>query len=112
MDLYKLQNHMKNERTFLANLYQSNSMQAKKEVLSASAIQIRVLIQVCGAIASGLIHLQRKSFEALSSAKKTKFFNENFSTISKTNKLLKKSRKEQLDILLKLSSVYPHLLFK
>ena len=100
---------MQANKVFLAQLYQSNGMIAKKQLNSASNLQLKLVIHILFAIANGNIPIPLKSFTSLSDGKKSNFVHRHFSSKARVNKILKSSRNDQLNILHKLSNFYPHL---
>ena len=95
---------------FLSEVYGSNKLSVKKTLSSASDLQIKILINVLHYVAAGDIKLTRNDFDTIATAKKTRYLFKNFKEKSKANKLLKAPRKEQLECLFKLSSLYQQLL--
>ena len=73
-------------------------------------IKIEGIHNISVPIAAGDIKLTRNDFDTIATAKKTRYLFKNFKEKSKANKLLKAPRKEQLECLFKLSSLYQQLL--
>ena len=97
-------------KQFLSDLYESNGMTARKILNLASDSQIKLWLCLLHFISKGEIPLSKDGFKSISKAKKGRFIHTNFDAKTKVKKLLKTDRKSQLEILLKLSSLYRHLL--
>ena len=111
-DIKKLRNHMLMNKTFLMELYNSNSMTSRKLLVSANDTQIKMLLQIIYCVTNGLIPLNKNSFQGLSLSRKTKFLSKNFGSKVSLKNALKGSRKEQHDVLFKLASAFPHILYR
>ena len=109
MDKKSLRKFMLQEKSFLGHLFKSNAITAKKELVLASANQIKLVICVCHFITIGEIPLTSKGFEALKNGRRAGVMHKSFLTKASTNRLLKSPRREQLTLLLKLSSCYNYL---
>ena len=112
MEIPKLQKWMQKERLFLANVYKGNGMQVRTELSAASNLQLRLLITVLHKISVGSIHLGKSQFASIQRAKKATFLTKQFGTKANTNRLLRSSRKDQLEVLNRLASSFNHLLFR
>ena len=99
-------------KEFLAELYESNKLTARKILMIASDAQIKLLLYLLHFIANGDIPLSQESHDSISKAKKARFILTKFRDKAKVKKLLKLERKDQLQILLKLSSLYKFLLLR
>ena len=99
-------------KQFLAELYESNKLTSRKILLIASDSQIKLLLHLLHFIATGEIPLSQESHDSISKAKKARFILTKFKEKAKVKRLLKLERKEQLQLLLKLSSLYKFLLLR
>ena len=97
-------------KSFLAELYESNNLSARKILSRASDSQIKLLIYILHFICVGEIPLSAEAFESLSKAKKSRFINTKFKEKAKVKRLLQVERKKQLEELSKLSSLLGPLL--
>ena len=110
IEKFKCRELMIYNKQFLSDLYESNGMTARKILNLASDSQIKLLLYLLHFISSGEIPLSEDGFQSISKAKKGRFIHTNFHAKTKVKKLLKSDRKSQLEVLLKLSSLYRHLL--
>ena len=101
MDKEKLRNLMLQNRNFLALLYNSNSLQAKKELATATNVQIRLILTLLHHCASGSIPVPKDNFEILKKSRKVGFLEKRFYSKVAINKLLRSTRKDQLNALFK-----------
>lgn len=97
-------------KQFLLELYDSNALESKKVLTSATDAQLKLLINILHFVSIGDIPLSRTSFNSISRARKTTFLSKKFDSKAKAKRLVKSSRKEQLGILFKLASTYGNIL--
>ena len=102
---------MLQEKKFLASLYQSNSLQARRHLAAASNSQLRLLMNICYCIANGKIHLPANFKQTLLRSGRGTILHKHFATLKGLSLMLKSDRKTKIEILEKFTNHFNKLLF-
>lgn len=107
----ELRRLMQNNKKFLSALYLQNGMVAKKTLLCATNIQIKLVLHVLYKIGSGQIPLQKEAVNELKKKKKLNVLTRNFTSFRKTNAILKRPKCDQLEMVMKFKDLYGLLFY-
>ena len=97
------------EKTFLNDLFQSNSYTTANIIASATNFQIHLLIRIFHFVAIGSIPLSKETVEKLKISKKASFLHKSFKQQSAIKRLLSSDRKTKVEALMKLNKFIPSL---
>ena len=100
------------DKGFLKSLYETDNHLTKRRILQTTDdTKLNTLIKYLHFIASGEIHMTSRNFSILKESKKLALIVKNVEQKRKTIVLLQSPREKKLNFLLKLSHVYPQLLY-
>ena len=110
MSKEQLKSALIRDKLFLKELYESNSLSKSKRILNfANDGQLVTLIKYLNLLSTGVIKIQKRFFDALEK-RHLAFMKKHFEKKTQLQHLLASERKQKLKILLRLSSIFAHLL--
>lgn len=102
---------LERDKTFLEELYCSQSVPNSKRILNfASDNKLHTLVKIFHFITSGQIKIKREHFEKLPN-RLLNIMKRNFEKKSSTRRLLNSDRKERLKVLCRLAPFFSELLY-
>ena len=112
MNKESLKNYLIRDKTFLRELYESQSKVSNNRILNfANDTKLDTLIKLLHFIANGEIPMKKQNFEVIQSHKKLSYIKRQVEKKSTVNKLLKAERAVKIKFLKQLSNVYSALLY-
>ena len=95
---------------WLKTIYVSSAQGVKKTIASGSVNQLRLLVKLCACVAQGFIPLLSHHFTAIKKKRKISLLERHFGSKIVSNRLLKSSRHDILEVLFQLSNCYGNIL--
>lgn len=112
MNEEKLKPLLIRDKGFFRELYSGpNALKNKRILFSADDSKLNTLIKYLHFLTNGQIDIPEDQFEKIESSKKIKFIQKMVEKRTDLMNLLNKERSEKIKFLLKLSALYPHLLY-
>lgn len=100
------------DKVFLKQLYSGpNVVKNKSVLLSAENNELNTLLYYLHFVANGKIPITKANFEALKKSKKLIFIQKKIEKDSDLNKLINSSLKIKLNFLIKISNIFPYILY-
>jgi hypothetical protein len=100
------------DKGFLKELYEGENHLTKRRVLQhADDTKLNTLIKYLHFVATGEIHVTTNNFKVITDSKKLTLITKTVEKKSNVLQFLQTSRENKLKFLLKLSQIYPQLLF-
>ena len=101
--------HLQRDKTFLKDLYKSDSKSKSRKLLTfATDSELLTLIKYTHFVTNGEIHIKKKDFDAL--GKFIVFLKKNFEKKASFQRIYQMTRMQKLKVLSKFLTHFPHLL--
>ncbi len=107
----RLRERMITNKSFLQQIYQANRLQAKDLLSFADLKQLKLLIEICHYVATGVIPLAQDQYDEIVKLRKLSLIRKSLENKANIKVLLKSNRQQILQFLYKLCPVLKHLLW-